>query len=281
MKPNKKISGRILFLLSSGLFILQMGYLFLHFAYEVEFIDNRLFYLINSLIVICMAASFFLLFGMTKMWKITSYVVLAILILLQGGLTLSHSLKTKEIVRFSPNLKNQFVLKEDRETGEAVYYRTYYGILARPNETLPYKTKGEFKLKWLEDDIAVLTYKAVDNSIHQYIGTYGARDGGISYSYVGPTIHGEWKGNDARISSTTDGISINYNGETKQYDWDNVVQFGTIAIVLIKNGNAEWTIGLNENFQSHSNDPMPPSGEITLYRASMEEFEPIRFTFVE
>lgn len=281
MKPTKKTLGRVIFILSIGLFILQMGYLFVHSVYEVEYIDNRLFYLFNLLILAGMAASIFLLFFIPKTWKILTCVTGAILILLQGGLLLYHSFHTTNLVSFSPGMNHQFVLKEDKDAGKAVYYRTYYGILARPKETLPYKTKGEFKMKWLTKDMAALTYKAADNSIHQYIGTYGSRDSGISYSYVGPTIQGQWEAEDARITSTPKGISIDYKGETHQYDWNNVVQFGTIAIVLVHNGEAEWTIGLNENFQSHSNDPEPPSGEIILYPASMETVEPVRLTLYE
>ncbi|MBH9967931.1 hypothetical protein [[Bacillus] enclensis] len=281
MKPTKIRIGRLLFFLSIILFIFQMGYLFLHATYNLEYIDNRLFYVVNILIAAGMAASIFILFAIPKMWKIISSVTAIILILLQGGLILNHGQQTKQIVSFSPDMKNQFVLKEDRKTGEAVYYRTYYRIFARPKEVLPYETQGKFKLKWLENDIAALTYPASDNSIHQYIGTYGARDSGISYSYVGPTIQGQWEGNDARIDSRPEGISITYNGKSGQYSWDNVVQFGTIAIVLMRGGEAEWTIGLNENFQSHSNDPKPPSGEITLYRASMDRVEPVKLTFME
>ncbi|CAN7546670.1 hypothetical protein [Rossellomorea sp. LjRoot5] len=281
MKPTKKITGRMLFVLSIVLFIFQMGYLFLHATYELEYIDNRLFYAINILIVAGMAASILLLFSIPKTWKIISYVIVGILILLQGGLILNHSQQTKQIVSFSPDMKNQFVLKENRKTGEAVYYRTYYRLFARPKEVLPYETQGKFKLKWLENDIAALTYQAADKSIHQYIGTYGARDSGISYTYVGPTIQGQWEGNGARIESRPDGISVNYNGKSGEYSWDNVVQFGTIAIVLMHNGEAEWTIGLNENFQSHSNDPKPPAGDITLYQVTMKSVRPIRLTYVE
>ncbi|MEI2665756.1 hypothetical protein [Rossellomorea sp. LJF3] len=278
---TKKITGRILFILSIALFIFQMGYLFLHATYELEYIDHRLFYAINIVIVAGMALSIFLLFTIPKKWRITIYVTIGFLILLQGGLILNQSQQTKQIVSFSPDMKNQFVLKEDRKTGEAVYYRTYYRIFARPKEVLPYETQGKFKLKWLENDIAALTYNAADKSIHQYIGTYGARDSGISYSYVGPTIQGQWEGNGARVDSRPEGISVNYNGKSGQYSWDNVVQFGTIAIVLMKDEEAEWTIGLNENFESHSNDPKPPSGEITLYQASMESVKPVRLIFVK
>ncbi|WP_406687909.1 hypothetical protein [Rossellomorea vietnamensis] len=278
---TKKLTGRILFILSIALFIFQMGYLFLHTSYELEYIDHRLFYAFNILIVAGMVVSISLLFTIAKAWKIVAYVTAGILILLQGGLILNHSQQTKQIVSFSPDMKNQFVLKEDRKTGEAVYYRTYYRIFARPKEVLPYETQGKFKLKWLENDIAALTYQAADKSIHQYIGTYGARHSGISYSYVGPTIQGQWEGNGARIDSRPEGISVNYNGKSGQYNWDNVVQFGTIAIVLMHDGEAEWTIALNENFESHSNDPKPPSGEITLYQASMESVKPVRLMFVK
>ncbi|WP_061809100.1 hypothetical protein [Rossellomorea vietnamensis] len=144
---NKKIAGRILFILSIALFIFQMGYLFLHASYELEYIDHRLFYAFNILIVAGMVVSIFLLFPIPKVWKIVSYVTAGILILLQGGLIMNQSQQTKQIVSFSPDMKNQFVLKEDRKTGEAVYYRTYYRIFARPKEVLPYETQGEFKLK--------------------------------------------------------------------------------------------------------------------------------------
>ena len=66
----------------------------------------------------------------------------------------------------------------------------------------------------------------------------------------------------------------------ESYDWENIVQFGTIAVVLMKNNEAEWTIALNENFKSNSNEPAPPSGEITIYKATMDKNEPIRLEYV-
>ena len=52
-----------------------------------------------------------------------------------------------------------------------------------------------------------------------------------------------------RLISAPEGITIDYNGEMESYDWENIVQFGTIAVVLTKNNEAEWTIALNENFK--------------------------------
>ncbi|MEH7009446.1 hypothetical protein V7087_01280 [Neobacillus niacini] len=134
-------------------------------------------------------------------------------------------------------------------------------------------------MKWLEKDIAAVTYIATDNKIHQYIGTYGDRNGGSSYSYVGPSIHGQWEGDNVRVTSASEGITIDNNGEIESYDWESIVQFGTIAIILMKKNEAQWSIALNENFKSNSNDPIPPSGEITIYKATMNDNEPITLEY--
>ena len=206
--------------------------------------------------------------------------IMVVLISLQVGLLLNDNHKTKHIVSISPDLKHLLVIKENRKIGLAIYYRTYYGILARAKESLPYKTDGEFKVKWIENDIAAVTYRSAGNTIHQFIGTYGDRNGAHSYSYVGPSIHGQWGGDHVKVISGTEGITIDKNGEVEKYDWNNIVQFGTIAVVLMKNKEACWTIALNENFKSNSNEPIPPSGEITLYKATMDNNEPITLEYV-
>ncbi|BBU40848.1 hypothetical protein APP_31400 [Aeribacillus pallidus] len=52
--------------------------------------------------------------------------------------------KVKNIISISPDFKHVLSIKENAESGDAVYLRSYYGILARPKERLPYKTDGEF-----------------------------------------------------------------------------------------------------------------------------------------
>lgn len=271
----RKIGGWLFFLIAIGLFCIQMGYTILRSRYDIEYADNRIFYVINIMIGICLFLSIFLLFTVTKKWKMIMTSIMVTLISLQVGLLINDNHKTKHIVSISPDLKHLLVIKENREIGLAIYYRTYYGIFARPKESLPYKTNGEFKVKWVEKDIAAVTYKTAGNTIHQFIGTYGDRIGGNSYSYVGPSIYGQWEGEHMRVISASEGITIDNNGEVEKYDWDNIVQFGTIAIVLMKNNEANWTIALNENFKSNSNEPIPPSGEITIYKATMDNNEPI------
>lgn len=280
MKHHKKIGGCLFFLLALGLFALQMGYFFLHAKYGMEYVDNRIFYVVNILIVICIALALFLQLHIAKKWKPIVLSIIVALIFLQMGLLLNDSYKTKHVVDISPNFKKILVIKEDKTTSKAKYYRTYFGMFARPKENLPYQTKGEFKVKWIEKDIAAVTYQSTDNTIHQYIGTYGDRNEGTSYSYVGTSIHGQWQGGNTRIISASEGITIEHNGNIESYNWNSVVQFGTLAVVLLKNNEAAWTIALAENFKSNANERIPPSGEITLYAATMEENEPVRLEYV-
>ncbi|PAV27968.1 hypothetical protein CIL05_19060 [Virgibacillus profundi] len=270
-----KIAGWILFLFAFGFFCLQMGYLFAHERFQVEYIDNRLFYLINISCVICLSLAIFLLLTLTKKWKWIGTGVVIVFIIVNGVLLTFSNQEVKNITSISPNFKQVLSIKENIESGNAVYYRSYYGILARPQEKLPYVTDGEFQVEWLANDVAAVTYKAADNTIHQFIGTYGDRGTGRSYYYVGAEIHGRWKGNNAEVVSNTEGITVTQNGKTELFEWDNIVQFGTLAVVLMKNNEAAWTIALNENFQMHSNSAIPPSGEISLYQATMEKNKPI------
>jgi hypothetical protein len=118
--------------------------------------------------------------------------------------------KVKNIISISPDFKHVLSIKENAESGDAVYLRSYYGILARPKERLPYKTDGEFKVEWLANDIAAVTYKTVDHTIQQFIGTYGDRGYGRFYYYVGAEIHGRWQGNNVEVVSNSEGISVTH-----------------------------------------------------------------------
>lgn len=280
ISKNRKIAGWLFLLMAIGLFCIQMAYFVLRVKYDVEYADNRIFYLLNILIVIFMGLFLCLLLSVTKKWKVIITSIIVMIVVLQGGLLVSHNSKIKHVVSISPDFRHVNVIKENRVLGRATYYRTYFGIFARPKEELPYNTKGAFKVKWLEKDIAAVTYLTPDGELHQYIGTYGDRNGGYSYSYVGPSIQGKWGWENVRVISAPEGITIDYNGEMESYGWENIVQFGTIAVVLMQNNQAKWTIALNENFKSNSNEPAPPTGEISLYKVTMDENEPIKLEFL-
>jgi len=274
----RKICGWILFLLSIGFFCLQMGYLLVHSRFQVEYSDNRIFYVVNILCVLFAGLAIHFLVSIAKKAKMLGGGMLLLFIFINVGLLFYSNQQIKNIVSLSPNLKHILSIKETTETGEAIVYRTYFGILARPKERLPYPITKEYKVDWLAKDVAAFTYKAKDDSIHQYIGTYGDRGGG-GYYYVGPSIYGNWKGNNTEVISNQEGISVFSNGKMEKFDWEHIVQFGTLAVVLTANDQAVWTIFLNGNFEIHSAATVPPTGEISLYKATMEKIEPIKLYY--
>ncbi|GAE92323.1 hypothetical protein JCM21714_1313 [Gracilibacillus boraciitolerans JCM 21714] len=69
-------------------------------------------------------------------------------------------------------------------------------------------------------------------------------------------------------------------GNDHFFDWDHVQQFGTLAIVLSENDQAEWTIALGgEDFSFDDNTPEPPTGEIILYKAKLKDAEAIALEY--
>lgn len=292
----KKIGGWLLFILSLSFFGLQMSYLLFHGQYQLEYIDNRLFYVVNILILAFLFSSILLLFQIDKKWKWGSFSILVVFIIVNMLFVTSENQKVKSVTSISPNFKHSFAIKENPMTNEAYYYRSYYGVFGRPKEKLPYQTTGLFNVKWITNDIATVTYKGKDKNLHQYNATFGDRSGGISYYYVGTELHGAWQGDGVEVVSNTDGITILEDGKSEVFDWNHVVQFGTLAVVLTrshqqdipsdwtnerhtlnKETEAVWTIGLNEDFQVKSDGQQQGNrGSILLYKATMEDSTPIK-----
>ncbi|MCT1902389.1 hypothetical protein [Oceanobacillus sojae] len=281
MKQNNKkgwqrIVGIISLLIAAGLFCIQLGYLYVHSHYELVYIDHRLFYFINIVCIICLLLGIFLLLSTTKRFKLIIAGLAVLLIAVQLILLSSNNQLVKSMTSLSPNGQHVLSIKKNLMTEEMVYYRSYFGIFSRAQERFPSDVKDEMKVEWLADDIAAITYQTDDNSIQQFIATYGDRGGGISYYYVGAQTHGTWKGEDVELISNSEGIMITANGETEHFDWENTQQFGTLAIVLEKDNEAAWTISLDENFEVDSEMIQHPDENITLYRATMDDNEPVK-----
>ncbi|NMD70954.1 hypothetical protein HHO41_11675 [Bacillus sp. DNRA2] len=272
---TKKISGWLCFIIALGFFCLQMGYLLLHVKYQIEYVDNRLFYGINILIVIFLALSLFLLLTIKKNGKRFGAAFAILFITLNLVLLFIYDGKIKNVIDISPDFKHVFSLKIERSTGKSVYYRTYYGVFGRAKATLPFETTYSHKVLWLTNDTAAFTYKAKDQTIHQYIGTFGDRGGGNSYYNVGPQLQGTWAGKNVRIDCLPGGLTITQNGKSQAYEWKNIVQFGTLAVVLLENNQAKWTIALAENFKVNTAAITPQTGDIILYKATMDDNKPI------
>ncbi|MEQ2529301.1 hypothetical protein WMO40_21735 [Bacillaceae bacterium CLA-AA-H227] len=279
MKQNKNlITGWILLLFAAALFCLQLTYFFAHAKYQVEYTDSRLFYVVN---ILCLL---FLYIGLTLLLrKLTKIVlgVLAALLLVQIGLLVHMNKEVRNITSISPNKHHVFSVKENLKSGEVVYYRTHYGIFARPKEVLPNKIIGEVKVEWLANDIAAFTYQTTDYKIDHFVATYGDRKNGISYYNVGPEIQGVWKGNGVEVVSNTEGISIKENSAAELFKWEDIQQYGTLAVVLKRKNEPIWTISLNENFAVHSDSTEPLVGNISLYKVTMEQNQPETLRFAQ
>lgn len=240
----------------------------------IEYIDHRLFYIINLFCVLLLFTSILLLLQLKKNEKWIGASVVIIMVAANTIFLVSSNKEINSIISISPDYNHLLVMKENRSQGDTVYYRSYYGIFAVPKERLPYQTNGDFKVKWLENDIAAVTYKDKNQNIHQFIGTYGDRGGGRSYYYVGAEIHGLWKGSNIKVIGNSDGITIIDHGNPETFQWDNMVQFGTLAVVLMKGNKAAWTIALGADYQVQSDSSLPKTGNIILYKATMDENQP-------
>src|SRR5699024_7455759 len=82
---------------------------------------------------------------LTKRSKLIVMGIGVAFIIVNMVMLVSSNQEIKNITSISPDWKQVLVVKQNKETGEAVYYRSHYGILARPKEKLPYETTGEFK----------------------------------------------------------------------------------------------------------------------------------------
>lgn len=276
-----RIVGWTLFLIAIGFFCLQMGFLFLHVRYQVEYIDNRIFYMINILLVACLAVALLVLLKLKNSHQVIIASIGVIFYLTNIVLLENSNQQIRNITSISPSLSKIFSVKENVQSGEAIYYRPYYGILARPKEVLENKINGNDKVKWLAKDVAVLTYKDKNGDIQQFVGTYGDRKGGLSYYYVGAEIHGVWQGDNVTVTSGPDGINVTVGNESELFSWENLEQFGTLAIVLKRDNEAAWTIALKENFEVHSDASKPTVGNISLYKAIMEENQPVILNYID
>lgn len=282
MKNRNRIQfilGGLFFLVALGLFLIQMGYLLLHNRLQMEYIDNRLFYIINISIVISIFLGGFILFSFTRKFKAIASSLIGIFIVVNIVLLYQSNQEIKNIVSISPDFKHVFSVKENAERGEVVYYRSYYGIVARPKERLSGSITGAYEVKWLADDVAVFTYETSGGEVQAFAGTYGDRGQGSSYYYVGPEMQGLWANEGVEVVSNTEGIQVKSKTDTAFFEWDQIHQYGTLAIVLEQDQEAEWVIGLNEDFQMRSDASNSPGGSISLYKAAIgsEELYELEF----
>ena len=178
--------------------------------------------------------------------------MLAVLFCFSLVLMALYGFTNTSLVTLSPDASHLTVLKQDNETGKVTVYRNSILLFARRYEQFPETVSGDIKTQWLNPDVCAVTYRDDARTLHQYVCTYGDRADGGYYYYVSSVIHGRW----AFESRNTDGMTLTVDdkgitvkdGSTGQvYAYDDCIQFGTLALVLCRNGEPEWTIALNED----------------------------------
>src|SRR5690625_2402759 len=206
MKKSISIWGALLLLCALGSFSFQMGFLFLQENFQVEYIDNRIFYIVNMVCVLCLGVAIYLLLSLTDKWKWLIGSLFASLLVVNGVLLVGSNQMVKHTISLAPDYKHILSIKQNLDDNEAQYYRSYYGILARPKEKLADEPAGELTVDWLEDDVAVVTYQTANETMQQFIGTYGDRGDGGSYYEGGSVIRGEWEGENVEVGTELEGV---------------------------------------------------------------------------
>ena len=283
MKHNKKklllVLGWILILIALGLLSIQLIYLILHRKFQIEYIDNRLFYIINIFVFICIFISLRVLNVFKEKLKALSAILFTLLVVFNIVLSIQDNRNIKNIVSISPDFKHVFSVKSNQKNNEAIYYRDYYKILARPKEIIELEISDNNDIKWLANDIAVLTsYDGEQPNI--FIGTYGDRNDAVSYYDVAAEIQGIWENEDVRVKSSPDGVQITENNRSIDFQWKDIEQYGTLAIVLRKDHEDSWVIALNKDFKVQSDASKDLVGSISLYNASPKNTKVYNLGFI-
>lgn len=275
--------GVVLFLLALFFFVVQLAFIIVPSIVDVQFeyIDNRLFYVINSVCALFLLLACLVLLRLRKMGLAIGIGLFVIFVGVNIYLVqVVNDSMTHHIIH-SPSDNHTLVLKYEEAENQAVYYRPYYKLLARPMERLV-DMESEPQINWVTADVAAITYVHSNGNINQFIATYGSRGGRASYYNVVPEIQGHWQGDQSEVIVDTEGVTVIDGGRTETFTHDQTTQYGTLAAVLTTpSGETRWTIALGENFDFWSADRQAPSGTIRLYEATMEENEAVTLEIVE
>lgn len=258
-KSRLKLLKRITIFFSILLFIaccsIQAVYLLIAKKHGYEFIFDTLPYILNEIAIITSALAMGLIIRKSKIKNIILLSIAALLSIFNIAFLFNGGLDKNCIVSISKRFENEFVLKVNKKTGEAIYYRDVkYFIFAKPKETLAYEVKNKVKCQWLENDICSVTYKDRDGKLQSFVATYGSRAGNFSgYHWIFSSIAGTWKCSNQNSRTVTvktipDGIRITRNGKQETFKYENCRQFGVIAFVLYNEEEIpRYVIGLNRD----------------------------------
>lgn len=210
MKKTVKIFANICTLLAVLLLLAQGCYLFLAHRYDIHYIYDSLFFVINCFILL-FAFLGFVPYVKTK----RPLIVLAGFLLIFQGSVLFVGMDHQVVVSSSPKETNTFMLRIDKRTGFAAYQRNLYyqwpqvqAFLPKPTlnnrylafstdaEQLAYPVGSAYKIDWPTEEMAVFSYQTQDGGNAQFIRSYSADTAYPVETGLSPAIIGNWQSTD-------------------------------------------------------------------------------------
>lgn len=282
--PDKRphiIKGGILAAAAILLAGMQAAYFFYNEKSGYEYIADWMLYAVSALILIAIYFSVYFYTGARKRALRMAGIPLGLLMCVNIVLMGLSGFKTGSVFAVSPDL-HMMVLKQDPQTGEVTTYRNQLLIFARRYEQLAYTADSPLKTQWLAPDVCAVTYADTGDNLRQYVGTFGDRASGPFYYTVTQAIRGRWSmdaknADDRKITADENGITIASGEQTETYSYDDCVQFGTLAIVLCKDGVPRWTIALNQDCNVNRMRTLDDGCTITLCRVSIDKTATFRY----
>ena len=278
LKKLKKISSIISVIIFICCLIIQLVYLFVLKPRNYEYVLDILYYIINELIIISATLISILIIKKSKIKNIITYILFAILTIINLVFMFNTGLNNKCILSFSSNFSNGLVLKQNKETGlTTLYNNPKVFLFATPKEELPQTIEGSIKHQWITKDTCSLTYKDKNNITREFVVTYGSREGQSSYYHIASSFLGTWNQSEltegpSKIYVDSKGITICEDDENILFEYDDCIQYGITTLVLYKNDIPKYVLTMNDDcIIDDETTLIKNGGTIALCEVSMQK----------
>ena len=278
LKKLKKVSSIISVIIFICCLIIQLVYLFVLKPRNYEYVLDILYYIINELIIISATLISILIIKKSKIKNIITYILFAILTIINLVFMFNTGLNNKCILSFSSNLSNGLVLKQNKETGlTTLYNNPKVFLFATPKEELPQTIEGSIKHQWITKDTCSLTYKDKNNITREFVVTYGSREGQSSYYHIASSFLGTWNQSEltegpSKIYVDSKGITICEDDENILFEYDDCIQYGITTLVLYKNDIPKYVLTMNDDcIIDDETTLIKNGGTIALCEVSMQK----------
>ena len=278
LKKLKKVSSIISVIIFICCLITQLVYLFVLKPRNYEYVLDILYYIINELIIITATLISILIIKKSKIKNIITYILFAILTIINLVFMFNTGLNNKCILSFSSNFSNGLVLKQNKETGlTTLYNNPKVFLFATPKEELPQTIEGSIKHQWITKDTCSLTYKDKNNITREFVVTYGSREGQSSYYHIASSFLGTWNQSEltegpSKIYVDSKGITICEDDKNILFEYDDCIQYGITTLVLYKNDIPKYVLSMNDDcIIDDETNLIKNGGTIALCEVSMQK----------